>query len=226
MYSLIFYSSLFTFQNSPSKCQHWTTNGVWHAFFCFVANFNRKTIIPFPLSERYMKPSELKLVDGIHLFWLQLSLSFVIQIYLLILASSPLFLLDRVIQISQQRLSPGAPYHPSPRTIDGTQEKSTLSCFAFVCFELAAVYWEFCGSGRRWFTGWSWEAGQRPPGPSLYTTLNQEKSISLQFESNKTICLTLMYQKVCTKSKDWGNSDLTKSTKYQKVPRIEVGDTN
>ena len=61
---------------------------------------------------------------------------------------------------------------------------------------------------------------------SLYTTLNQEKSISLPFESNKTICLTLMYQKVCTKSKDWGNSDLTESTKYQKVPRIEVGDTN
>ena len=172
MYSLIFYSSLFTFQNSPSKCQHWTTNGVWHAFFCFVANFNRKTIIPFPLSERYMKPCELKLVDGIHLFWLQLSLSFVIQIYLLILASPSLFLLDRVIQISQQRLSPGAPYHPSPRTIDGTQEKSTLSCFAFVCFELAAaVYWEFCGSGRRWFTGWSWEAGQRPTGPSLSTPL-------------------------------------------------------
>ena len=141
-------------------------------FFCFVANFNRKTIIPFPLSERYMKPCELKLVDGIHLFWLQLSLSFVIQIYLLILASPSLFLLDCVIQISQQRLSPGAPYHPSPRTIDGTQEKSTLSCFAFVCFELAAaVYWEFCGSGRRWFTGWSWEAGQRPTGPSLSTPL-------------------------------------------------------
>ena len=138
----------------------------------FVANFNLKTIIPFPLSERYMKPCELKLVDGIHLFWLQLSLSFVIQIYLLILASPSLFLLDRVIQISQQRLSPGAPYHPSPRTIDGTQEKSTLSCFAFVCFELAAaVYWEFCGSGRRWFTGWSWEAGQRPTGPSLSTPL-------------------------------------------------------
>ena len=61
---------------------------------------------------------------------------FVIQIYLLILASTVLFFFSLSVLFKfPSSLSPGAPYHPSHRTIDGTMETSTLLNGIFLILE-------------------------------------------------------------------------------------------
>ena len=211
MYSLIFYSSLFTFQNSPSKCQHGTTNGVW---LFVVANFNLQTIISI---------WEIHETMWVKIGWWN---SLILTPALSFVCYSNLFAYFGLSFSFSPRLCysnfPAAslPWRPLPSVPPDNRwhPRKIYSVMFCIC-----VFWTACCSVLRvlWLRSkviyrLKLGGGAAPHWAiSLYTTLNQEKSISLPFGSNKTICLTLMYQKVCTKSKDWGNSDLTESTKCQ-----------
>ena len=129
MYSVIFYSTLFP--------QVSTQNHKTFEMCLFFANFIWMPSLSLSKTQR-MRHLWVQ-INWIHLFWLWLSLSpvcFVIQIYLPILASSLFFFFSSSVLFKfHSGFSPGAPYHPSHRTIDGTKEASTLSNAVFIILE-------------------------------------------------------------------------------------------
>ena len=143
MYSVIFYSTLFAFQDSPSKCQLRTTTSLKYFQFLELFKFNGKPTIPisFKNTNKYTHTST-KGVNWIQLLWLWLSLVVCYSNLFAYFGFEPLLLslLNCVIQISQQLL-PWRPLPSVPPDNRWHQGKSTLLQYYFI---LCTLYSHWC----------------------------------------------------------------------------------